>query len=106
MVKENERTCRVCGGTFRKYGTVQRIVRTKRRETYYICLQRLQCRKCHSVHREIPEIIFPFKQYESEMILGVLEGFITPDILGYEDYPCEMTMQRWKTQSLQGLLWR
>lgn len=53
---------------------------------------------CGSVHREIPEFIFPFKRYESEVIYGVIEGFITPDILGYEDYPCEQTMIRWKTQ--------
>ncbi len=106
MVKENETVCPICGGELRKYGSVQRIVRTKRRQSDYICLKRLQCRKCLSVHREIPEIIFPYKQYEAEMIIGVLEGFITPDVLGFEDYPCELTMKRWKMQSLQGLLRR
>ena len=27
---------------------------------------------------------------------GVLEGLITCETLGFEDYPCEMTMIRWR----------
>ena len=38
------------------------------------------------------------KEYESEIIIGVIEGLITPETLGYEDYPCEMTMNRWLSE--------
>ncbi|MEQ2698093.1 DUF6431 domain-containing protein, partial [Hungatella hathewayi] len=56
-------------------------------------------------HRELPDYIFPYKQYEAEVIRGVLEGFITCETYGYEDYPCEMTMVRWRnSQELQLLL--
>ena len=48
-----------------------------------------------SVGRFIENFIFPYKQYESEIIRGVLEGLITCETLGFEDYPCEMTMLRW-----------
>lgn len=51
---------------------------------------------CQTLHRELPDFIFPYKQYEAEVIQGVLEGFITTETSGYEDYPCEMTMVRWK----------
>lgn len=36
------------------------------------------------------------KQYEADIIIGVLEGLITCGTLGFEDYPCEMTMIRWR----------
>lgn len=38
------------------------------------------------MHRELPDFIFPYKQYEAEIIIGVLEGFITCETLGFEDY--------------------
>ena len=36
----------------------------------------------------------------------VLEGLITCETIGFEDYPCEMTMLRWLSQKAQLLLWR
>lgn len=50
--------------------------------------------------------MLPYKQYEAEVIIGVLEGLITCETLGFEDYPCEMTMSRWIAQEQQLLLWR
>ena len=56
--------------------------------------------------RELGGLFFPYKQYEAEVIFGVLEGLITCETLGFEDYPCEMTMLRWLSQKAQLLLWR
>jgi hypothetical protein len=61
---------------------------------------------CGALHRELPEELLPYKQYEAEVIIGVLEGLITCETLGFEDYPCEMTMSRWIAQEQQLLLWR
>lgn len=82
------------------------MVRTKNRAVRWVEIRRLRCEKCGALHREIPEFIFPYKQYESEVILGVLEGLITCKTLGFEDYPCEMTMLRWCARDLQLMLWR
>lgn len=98
MINSNISSCPSCGGKLKHYDKVVRIVRTKGRKTDYVEIKRLRCVDCRSVHREIPEFIFPHKQYEAEVIQGVLEGLITADTLGFEDYPCEMTMIRWKTQ--------
>lgn len=106
MVTENESICPDCGGLLKHYDHVQRIVRTKGRKTQWVKIQRLRCAKCGALHRELPDYIFPYKQYEAEVINGVLEGFITSDTLGYEDYPCEMTIFRWVSQKTQLLLWR
>ncbi len=95
MVVKGESTCPKCGGELKYYDQVQRIVRTKGRKTWKIPMRRLRCMKCGALHRELPELIFPYKQYEAEVIIGVLEGLITCETLGFEDYPCEMTMIRW-----------
>ncbi len=104
MITDNVLNCPKCGGVLRYYDSVQRIKRTKGRVSKYIRMRRLRCDDCRSVHREIPSDISPYKQYEGELIKGVLEGFITPQTYGYEDYPCEMTMIRWKSQKLHLLL--
>ena len=103
MITDEKSTCPCCGGEIKYYDSVNRIVRTKRRITEIIKIRRLKCQKCGSIHRELPDFIFPYKQYESEIIIGVCEGLITCETLGFEDYPCEMTMIRWKN-SLKLLL--
>ena len=100
MVSNNKSTCPKCRGQLKFYDKVNRIVRTKNRYTRQITIRRLKCVNCGSIHREIPNYIFPHKQYEAEVIMGVLEGLITSETLGYEDYPCEMTMFRWKTRKI------
>jgi len=106
MVSMDETVCPKCGGRLRYFDTVKRIVRTKGRKTWWIPLRRLRCAVCGSVHRELPALIFPYKQYEAEVIMGVLEVILTSETLGFEDYPCEMTMSRWRAQETQLLLWR
>lgn len=99
MIRENEVNCPYCGGDLRYYDRVQRIVRTRYSKVYYIWLRRFKCDDCSSMHRELPEILLPYKHYEREVIFGVIEGFITPETLGFEDYPCEATMIQWISQS-------
>lgn len=106
MVSTGMFICPRCGGKLKHYDSVRRIVRTKNRTTYHVRLRRLRCKECRSLHSELPELVFPYKQYEAEVIVGVLEDLITCETLGFEDYPCEMTMERWKAQEQQILLWR
>ena len=104
MIVINKTESPICGGKLIHYDRVKRIVRTKRRQTRYIYIKRFKCSECGSMHRELPNFIFPYKQYEAEVIKGVTEGLITAVTLGFEDYPCEMTMIRWRAQNLQRLL--
>ncbi len=98
MDEERNLTCLHCGAVLKYYDNVLRIVRSKNRETKRIKVKRFRCPICSCIRRDLPECVFPYKQYEVEIIKGVLEGFITPETIGYEDYPCEMTMIRWKAQ--------
>ena len=90
--------CPKCGGKLKYYDRVSRIVRTEHGRKIKITLRRFKCEKYNTIHREIPKIIFPHKQYSSEIIKGVLNDVISPDILEYEDFPCEETMKRWKIE--------
>ena len=69
-----------------------------------LCIRRLKCPTCGKLHRELPDIITPFKHYETSIISGVLDGVILPSDEDSEDYPCEMTMIRWHSWLLLNLL--
>ena len=104
MIRHNKLICPYCGGNLKYYDSVSRIVRTKNGATQWITIRRLRCPLCGSIHRELPEFLFPNKHYEAEVIRGVLEGIITQNTLGFEDYPCEIMMKRWRAQNLHLLL--
>lgn len=104
MVSTGMSICPRCGGKLKHYDSVRRIVRTKNRAIYHVRLRRLRCAKCGMFHRMLPNTLLPYKQYEAEVIRGVLEGLITCETLGFEDYPCEMTMKRWRSRKEQLLL--
>ena len=98
MVMCNASSCPNCRGVLKYYDSVPRVVRTRGRASEYVKIRRFRCIDCNKLHREIPDGIYPYKQYEAEVIRGVLEGFITSSTYGFEDYPCELTMKRWKTK--------
>lgn len=56
---------------------------------------RFRCDCCAVTLRELPDWLLPYKHYDKYIILGVVEGLITSETLGFEDYPCEITMKRW-----------
>ena len=95
MVTNDVLDCPNCGGTLRHYDRVWRLVVTKGGIRKRVQIRRLRCDSCHMLHRELPEYIYPYKHYEAGIIDGVVNGNITADTIGYEDYPCEMTMNRW-----------
>ena len=98
MVVSNNSICPNCGDKLKHYDSVQRLVRTKRGVRNRVKIRRLKCTNCNKIHRELPEYVRPYKHYESDIIKGVQEGYITSDTIGYEDHPCSMTMLRWITR--------
>lgn len=94
----NTLICPNCGGTLKHYDSVKRLLKTKNGVKRHIKIRRLKCVDCNKIHRELPETILPYKHYESEIVKGVREGLITPETIGFEDYPCSMTMFRWITR--------
>jgi hypothetical protein len=59
-------------------------------------IRRLKCPRCKKLHRELPDILAPYKHYHLDIIMGMLEGTLTKGEDEYEDYPCEKTVERWE----------
>ena len=72
MVEVGESFCPICGGELKYFDKVPRIVRTKYRHTEWNEIRRLKCSKCGVLHRELPDNIYIYKQYEADIIDGVI----------------------------------
>lgn len=72
MISDNQSICPKCGGQLKYYDHVQRLVRTKFGNKKWVAIRRLRCCKCHAVHRELPDFIFPYKQYEADIIITLV----------------------------------
>lgn len=95
-IANNASKCPNCGGTLKYYDKVRRIVRTKGGYKRQFKVRRFRCVVCYKIYRELPRFVMPYKQYSTKIIQAVVNGKITSDTKGFEDYPCEMTMKRWK----------
>ena len=104
MNRENNSKCKSCGATAKYHDTVKRMQKGKSGIKKYLYVPRFRCEGCGEIHRKLPEGLYPHKHYEAEIINGVVDRVITPETLGYEDYPCEMTMKRWISQHKHSLL--
>ena len=80
----------------KRYDKIKRLMIVKGGKKKWIDVPRYKCMDCNTIHRHLPKLLLPFKHYQVDIIYGVQKGFITSDTLGYEDYPCEETMKRWK----------
>ena len=85
-----------CGGEMKHYDCVKRVVKGRSNSRDFTTIERKKCTVCGRVKRIIPTFLYPHKHYGVEIINGVIDGLITPETLGFEDYPCEITMKRWK----------
>lgn len=90
--------CSVCGNEMLYYDKVKRFIREENGHKRMIFVKRYRCKQCNKTIRKNPGGVIFRKHYRKDIILGVLNGSITPEVIGYEDYPCEMTMNRWKQE--------
>lgn len=63
--------CESCGSDLKYYDKVSRMVRTKNRKASIITIKRFKCPVCNCIHRNLPNNIFPYKQYDARIITGV-----------------------------------
>ena len=103
MISEAETVCQYCGGMLKHYDYVTRKLKSKNGRKQTIKMERRYCKSCGRVQRVQTDDIVPYKHYEASVIEGVIEGLITEQTLGFEDYPSEKQMSRWKSQKIQVL---
>lgn len=98
MLYKDENKCPKCKGELKLFDHTARIIRSKNHKKIFIKIPRMKCLSCGYIHRVLPKCLIPYKHYERDIIQGVIEGLITSETLGFEDYPCEMTFFRWKSE--------
>ena len=89
--------CSRCGWKVKYRDRVKRKIKSRNGKTSWVYINRYRCINpdCGFLQRELPNYILPFKLYEADVIEGVLDGYISSETLGFEDYPSEITMKRW-----------
>lgn len=96
MVRNGEsESCPNCGGRLKYWDRVARKSVGKEGIVRWVYIRRFICTKCRCFHRELPDTLMPYKHYEANIIKNVVNGQINSNTIGYEDYPCEITMLRW-----------
>ena len=87
-------TCKNGSLIFRDY--CNRIVRHEGGETEWIRIPRHQCNNpnCRRIHRMIPDILVPFKHYDSDVIQDAVSDRL--NTTQTDDAPSPATIQRWK----------
>jgi hypothetical protein len=63
----------------------------------WFSIERRSCPAGCGLLRVLADFLFPHKHYDADIITGVLDKKVTPARKEFEDYPCEKTMERWKS---------
>lgn len=81
--------CPECGSSLRSRDSVIRYVTQEDGQRIRIRIRRLRCPVCNRLHRELPDMVQPFKHYASDVIQKTIDGNLT-------DCPAEnSTIYRW-----------
>ncbi len=83
--------CSVCGGALQGDKTVTRQRWRPSGEIHQLILRQFRCDRCRRYHRELPDLLVPYKRYDAESIeAGLLHD---PDISVAAD---DSTLARWR----------
>lgn len=92
----SEIMCNRCGCRMAGYDHVIRKVKVEFGKTIEIRVPRAKCPNCGRVKRILPNEILPYKQFRRDIVIGFMDGTKSYYELEYEDYPCEVTVKRWR----------
>lgn len=83
--------CPCCSGCLKSIGSRIRKVKDSFGDTIKLRIKRLRCRTCNKIHHELPDLIVPYKRYNSNCI----ESVVTDD-KALTVPADESTLLRWK----------
>lgn len=84
--------CPCCNGSLYVVGSRQRKYRKNSGEVVVLMIRRLRCKNCGRIHHELPDILVPFKRYDSESIEAVVTGNSNLHVAADES-----TLYRWQS---------
>ena len=84
--------CPCCGGDLIVIGSRKRKYIKSSGENSTLIIRRLRCRQCKRIHHELPDILVPYKRYDSESIEVVVTGSSALSVAADES-----TLVRWRS---------
>ncbi|QNU66246.1 hypothetical protein EHE19_015370 [Ruminiclostridium herbifermentans] len=84
-------SCPSCGYGLRVVGSRKRKYINKDGDKITLVIRRLKCSNCKRIHHELPDILIPYKRYESCNIENVLTDLKNSTVAAEES-----TFYRWK----------
>ena len=84
--------CPCCGGDFLVIGSRRRKYIKSSGESCTLVIRRLRCQKCNRIHHELPDILVPYKRYDSESIEAVVTESSSLHVAADES-----TLARWRS---------
>ncbi|WP_092472327.1 DUF6431 domain-containing protein [Desulfotruncus arcticus] len=84
--------CPCCGGTLKVIGSRRRSYIKDTGNINILVIRRLQCYNCGRIHHELPDILVPYKRYESKSIESVITSESLLTVMADES-----TIWRWRT---------
>jgi hypothetical protein len=93
LVRSTEQVlCPCCGGDFIVIGSRKRKYIKGSGENCTLVIRRLRCQQCKRIHHELPDILVPYKRYDSESIEAVVTGISALSVAADES-----TLTRWRS---------
>lgn len=84
--------CPCCGGDLIVIGSRKRKYIKSSGEKCSLSIRRLRCQQCKQIHHELPDILVPYKRYDSESIEAVVTGSSKLSVAADES-----TLARWRS---------
>ena len=84
--------CPCCGGKLIVIGSRKRKYIKGSGENCSLVIRRLRCQQCNRIHHELPDILVPYKRYDSESIEAVVTGSSALSVSADES-----TLVRWRS---------
>lgn len=83
--------CPCCGSRLKVAGSRRRVWYKSSGERDRLIIRRLRCQNCERIHHELPDILVPYKRYDTESLEGVVSKPERTDVAADES-----TIARWK----------
>lgn len=84
-------SCPCCHCQLKIIGSRKRKYFNKEGKRVTLIIRRLRCKSCNKIHHELPDILVPYKRYESDSIENTLDNIEISSVAAEES-----TIYRWK----------
>ena len=68
-----EISCPACGGRLFVHGTCRRRMKDETEQVRELRLRVLECEACGRTHRELPDLLVPYRRYSAKAICAMAE---------------------------------